>query len=278
MSGTYAAAKRIKAGIEVSSFNPEQAINEITKNGKVGTFAAAGKVSIGEGSLITGISKLATPLDGVNDKLGDNGPIATILKQIAENRSIAKENQTKDELTQRKITLQKRIDESSNTLYQNRFNSLSIQDIGSAVDRERDPNVYSSKIGDFLRTSSKKGKNSEEIINALLNSENLLSEYGIDKNKLKTRLVNKAKENPVYSNSESAQLDEIKKLTEELSDLNNQINNLNNGIDPSNYSSGQKGRSSSDSFSLNTIDKKYESPFSYTKKDYNGNLYKYLNK
>lgn len=265
-------AKRIKAGIEVSSFSPEQAINEITKNGKVGTFASAGKVSIAEGSLITGISKLATPLDGVNDKLGVNGPIAIILKQIAENRSIAKENQTKDELTQRKITLQKRIDESSNTLYQNRFNSLSIQDIGSAVDRERDPNVYSSKIGDFLRTSSKKGKNSEETINALLNSENLLSEYGIDKNKLKTRLLNKAKENPIYSNSESAQLDEIKKLTEELSDLNNQINNLNNGIDPNNYSSGQRGRSSSDNFSLNTIDKKYESPFSYTRKDYNGNL------
>jgi TP901 family phage tail tape measure protein len=130
-------ANRIKSGIENLKFDPQKALQEIQSGKPVSKLLEGGNLSLGDSGIISSVNNLGSPLTTIGERLGDSGPIAVLLKQIAENNQTRKDNEKEERLISNIQDKSKQIDERKKTIEENKLTVITPSSIQRVFEERR---------------------------------------------------------------------------------------------------------------------------------------------
>lgn len=240
-------AERIKSGIEALKFTPEQATKLLSGDTtQLDSAVKSGKVSLGEGGLISGFEKLSTtlvtPLTGIDSKLGSDGPIATLLAQIKENRQLVAQSDERSRTQQEILALEKQISDLNTSLKEGQQSQVGLQPVITNIQNEltkrfTDPNAFKNQkevdkqireLGatrSFLIQQQKQGKTLSETIQTAQTDPNAFANAGFPSGKQFAEFLSKIAQleskniNQQFSGSINPQSAQILKDLQEITRL-----------------------------------------------------------
>lgn len=130
---TRVLAERISAGLDRLNFDPQKAIRDLAQGTNLDKLAQSGQINLGDIGLSGALSELKTPLQGIDAKLGENGPLATILKDIEKNRLVAAEQKNQDVLRLEATDLNRKKSSAEEQALNKKLNNTSLEDINKKI-------------------------------------------------------------------------------------------------------------------------------------------------
>lgn len=128
---------KLSASLDLLDFDPQKAIEDLSQGINLDKLVQSNKINFGDAGLSKAIVNLNTPLDQISAKLGESGPLATILKDIENNRRAALEQGKQDKLNLENKDITKKIGNLETQIQERGLKSISRDDLTKSIPVKR---------------------------------------------------------------------------------------------------------------------------------------------